>query len=532
MKKLSRIVAVFSVLLLSTVSLFATGTQEPETARTETETPRRGGVLNVGLHIPLVTLDWQSTVAHPLPHVMGHVFEGLSAFGKDFNAVPELADSWQASADGLVWTFNLRKGVLFHNGEEMTSADAKSSIERWQKVGPKGPSLKTDRIETPDKYTVKMYFKQPIGQTLLLLLGSDENKCVIMPKEVADSSPESGKLSAVVGTGPYRFVEYKEDQYVKLARFEQYVARNDAPNYQSGKKVAYPDEIIFWIVPEASTRVAGLESGDYDIITDIPDSEYDRLQKTKGVVPVKNGPGLLFYMMFNHQTGPTSNLYVRKAIQAALDIDEVVAAAVPNPAFRLTNPSFYPLESAYNTSVRSELYDQANLAKVKEYLDKAGYKGELITYQVIATSARNVRVGVAVVEQLKKAGINAVVRNYDVQTWVAKRRDPNSLMIYSSEGYWIDPSLYQPEFSGTFPSKEVGFKDPEVDAAFTALEQETDFQKRYKAGELLQTLFYDKVATINLGYGYRLVARRDYVMDPEANLALGNLTMHNVWLNK
>jgi len=209
-----------------------------------------------------------------------------------------------------------------------------------------------------------------------------------------------------------------------------------------------------------------------------------------------------------------------------------VAAAVPNPAFRLTNPSFYPPESAYNTSVRSELYDQANLAKVKEYLDKAGYKGELITYQVIATSARNVRVGVAVVEQLKKAGINAVVRNYDVQTWVAKRRDPNSLMIYSSEGYWIDPSLYQPEFSGTFPSKEVGFKDPEVDAAFTALEQETDFQKRYKAGELLQTLFYDKVATINLGYGYRLVARRDYVMDPEANLALGNLTMHNVWLNK
>ena len=196
MKKLFRIITVLFMLLLSTVTIFGTGTQEPETAVLEPGAPKKGGVLNVGLHIPLVTLDWQSTVSHPLPHVMGHVFEGLSAFGKDFNAVPELADSWQASADSLVWTFNLRKGVLFHNGEEMTSADAKSSIERWQKVGPKGPSLKTDRIETPDKYTVKMYFKQPIGQTLLLLLGSDENKCVIMPKEVADSSPESGKLSA------------------------------------------------------------------------------------------------------------------------------------------------------------------------------------------------------------------------------------------------------------------------------------------------------------------------------------------------
>ncbi len=516
----------FAVLMVALCVVSATGLFAADT-------PKKGGTLNVGLHIPLPTLDWQSTVSHPLPHVMGNVFEGLTAFGKDFTAVPELAESWQASADGKTWTFKLRKGVLFHNGQEMTSADVLASVGRWLKVGPKGQGLTTlSTMDAPDKYTFRMIFKEAMGQSLLLTLGSDENKCIIMPKEVCDASPKAGTLSAIIGTGPYKWAEYKEDQYVKLTRFDKYVPRTDAPNYQAGKKVAYLDQIVFWIVPESSTRVAGLESGDYDVITDVPDTEYDGLKAASGVVPIKNGPGILLYMMFNHRTGPTSSFYVRKAIQTALNIDEVIAAAVPNPAFRVVDPSFYPPESAYNSTARAELYNQANIDKAKSYLELAGYKGELITYQVIGTNPRNVRVGVAVVEQMKKAGINAEVRNYDLQTWVAKRRDPNSLNIYSSEGYWIDPSLYEPEFTGTFPSKDVAFSDPAVDSVFKSLAQESDFQKRYKLGEQLQKLFYDRVATINLGYAYRLVAKRDYVMDPEGNLALGNLTLNNVWLNK
>jgi ABC-type transport system substrate-binding protein len=106
------------------------------------------------------------------------------------------------------------------------------------------------------------------------------------------------------------------------------------------------------------------------------------------------------------------------------------------------------------------------------------------------------------------------------------------LMMYNSGGNWIDPSLYQPEFNGTFPSKETGFSDPEVDKAFDALNRETDLQKRKVLAEQLQTLFYDKVATYSIGYYYRMNARRDYVMDPEGNIGLGNLTLNNVWLNK
>lgn len=495
--------------------------------------PVKGGTLNVGLHIPLPTLDWQSTVGHPLPHVMGHVFEGLTGQGKDLNAEPELAETIEAAPDGKTWTFKLRSGVKFHNGKVLEAADVKASLERWRKVGPKGSGLESlAAIETPSADTVVMKFNSAMGRYLLLLLGSDENKAVIMPKEIAEASTTPGKLTEVVGTGPYRFVEYKEDQYAKLQRFDDYVARSDEPNYQTGKKLAHLDEIIFWIVPESSTRIAGLESGEYDVITEVPDSEAARLAGNAELDAIKNGPGVLNYMMFNHKKGPTSDLNIRKAIQSMIDPKEISSVVVSDPSFALTNPSIYAPESAYNTDAGSDLYKPGDVAKAKEYLAAAGYKGEPVSIQVISTSDVQKRVAVALVEQAKRVGLNLVINSYDLNTWVAKRRDPDALNIYTSSGYWVDPSLWSGEFNGTFPSPEVGFSSPETQEIFAKLAAETEFAKRKALGEDLQRSFYKQVAMANLGYIYRLVAKRKKVMDPDGNLALGNLTLHGVWIEK
>lgn len=495
--------------------------------------PRTGGTLNVGLHLPFPTLDWQSTVGHPLPHAMVLVYEGLFAFGSDFDAVPELVDTYEASSDGRAWTFRLRQGVRFHDGTELHADDVVASLERWARIGPKGAALEdVDRYEIVDDYTVTLHFNEAVGRSLLLALGSDENKAVIMPKEVAESSTTAGELSAVVGTGPYRFGEYREDQYLRLERFDDYVARDDAPNYQGGRKVAYLDEIVFWIVPEASTRVAGLESGEFDVITDVPDSEFIRLAEAPELEPIKNGPGLLLYMMFNHKAGITSHIEIRRAIQAAIDTDELSAAAVSNPEFTVSNPSFFPPESAYNTDIRSELYNQGDPERARALLTDFGYDGEEVVIQVIATNPVQNRLAVVFVEQMRRAGLNAVIQSYDLATWVAKRRDPDALNIYTSAGYWIDPSLWQPEFSGTFPSPEVGFQSDATDRIFAALARESEFEARFALGSELQAEFYDQVATINLGYIYRMVAKTTSVMDPQGNLALGNLTLHNVWLSR
>jgi peptide/nickel transport system substrate-binding protein len=493
------------------------------------QTPVVGGVLNIGLHIPLSTLDWQSTVSHPLPQIMGHVFEGLYGFGKDFNAAPELAEDAQATPDGLTWTFKLREGVKFHNGDTMDSGDVKASLERWKVVGPKGSGLASlTSIDTPDANTMVLNFSAPMGRFLLLMMGSDENKFVVMPKEVAEASTTPGQLTEVIGTGPYKFVEYAEDQYVKLSKFADYAARDDAPNYQAGKKVANVDEIIFWIVTESTTRVAGLESGEYDIITDVPDTEFQRLNASADVDAIKNGPGVLMYMMFNHKKGPTSNIALRKALQSIIDPIEIASVAVSDPAFALTNPSIYAPESAYNTDAGSELYEPGDLEAAKAYLAEAGYNGEPLSVQVISGNDLQEKVAVVLVEQASRAGLKLEIATYDLNTWVARRRDPDALNIYTSAGYWVDPSLWHPEFNGSFPSPEVGFISDETEEIFSKLAAATEFEERKKLGEDLQRSFYAQVAMCNLGYTYRLVAKRKSVVDPDGNLALGNLTLNGV----
>jgi peptide/nickel transport system substrate-binding protein len=236
--------------------------------------------------------------------------------------------------------------------------------------------------------------------------------------------------------------------------------------------------------------------------------------------------------MFNHKKGPTANIDIRRAIQAATDPNELIASVVSNRDFGLVNPSFFPPESPYSNAERAEIYGRADLDRAREFLKKAGYANEEIKLQVITTNAVYVRLLTAVAEQLKRAGMNAVVVRLDRATWQAKRRDGDYLNIYNSGGYWFDPSLYEPEFNGTFPSKDVAFHSPEVEKVFEGLARETTFEKRYALAKDLQRLFYDQVATLNLGYIYRLIARRDRVVDPEGNLALGNLTLHGVWINR
>jgi len=496
----------------------------------QAQQPKKGGTLNVGLHIPFPTLDWQSTVGHPLPQGFSTVYEGLFAWGKDFTPQPELVESYKVSADGKTWTFGLRKGVLFHNGKEMTAEDVKASIERWIRVGPKGSMLKDLReIKIVDKYTVQFLFNALMGRFLFLILGADENKAVIMPKEIAEASPQGGVLTKIVGTGPYQFVEYKEGEYLRLKRFDRYVPRTDPPNYQTGKKVPYVDEIVFWVVPEASTRVAGMETGEYDIITQVPDTYYQLLKGEKGINPVINNPPVLMYMMFNHKKGLMSNINMRKAIQSLVNVDQVVQSVVSDKDFGTVNPSLFSPGSAYETNVCAELYNQGNIEKAREFLAKAGYSGEPVRFLVLRPSPTIRRADVAIGEQMKAAGINVKLLNYDIATWVAKRSDPDEFDIYTSEGYWQDPSLFHAEFNGKFCG---WFITPETEEVFKKLSREAEFKKRYELGEELQRLFYEKVATVNLGYFHRLRAMRTWVKDPGGNMPLANLTLNNFWLER
>ena len=214
------------------------------------EQDRYVGTLIVGTTANPTTMDWQSTRITAVHEIARHIWEGFMVFDANGEIQPMLAKEWEVSEDGLTWTFYLREGVLFHNGEEMTAEDAAASARRWVEVTCTGGLEPIKSIEAIDKYTVEFKLDEPIG-LLPVHMANHNGHPIIMPKEICEGVPV-GKLPEYIGTGPYKFVEWKLDQHIKMEKFEDYKPIDMEPFGFAGKKYGYVDEIIFKFVPETA----------------------------------------------------------------------------------------------------------------------------------------------------------------------------------------------------------------------------------------------------------------------------------------
>ena len=180
------------------------------------------------------------TSAQAARNINLHVFETLYARDENARPVPDLAEGVTISPDGLTYVFTLRRGVKFHNGKEMGAADVVASLERYRKVGASASligAIDTIAATGPNQVTIKL---KSVQSTFLGNLSSPRAPIAIMPAE--EAAKESGK-AAPIGTGPFKFVEYKPDSHVKLARFDEYKPN---PAYKerdgfAGAKIVYLD---------------------------------------------------------------------------------------------------------------------------------------------------------------------------------------------------------------------------------------------------------------------------------------------------
>jgi len=208
-----------AALLLAAGGAWAAGQDEP----------RKGGSLRIAMigEPPTLDLHWASgTIIY---EITGHIYETLFTTDVKYETIPHLAEGFEAS-DGLKrYVIRLRKGVKFHNGKEMTSADVVASLKRWGKFGTgKAVFKRVETVEARDPYTVEIRLKQP-SSVLPTALAQMPNGSAIFPKEVVEAAGD-GQIKEYIGTGPFKFVEHKPDRHVRLARFDGYAPRNEAPN--------------------------------------------------------------------------------------------------------------------------------------------------------------------------------------------------------------------------------------------------------------------------------------------------------------
>ena len=249
--------------------------------------PAQGGTVRAAMGGSPPTLDFIASFAAQARDLGVYLYEGLVTIDANYDVAPQLAERWTSSADGKTYTFYLRKGVVFHDGSPLTAADVVASLERFRTQSPRKADLALmSGVRALDASTVEVQLSQ-VSAAFVPLLAYPAPAVAIMPKKLIDGVP-AGKLpqTAIVGTGPYRLVEWIPDKYVHLQRFAQYAPAPGDPSGYAGRRLACLEHLYFVPVPEVSSRVAGVESGDYDYGQNLPSETYKRLSATKGVKTV------------------------------------------------------------------------------------------------------------------------------------------------------------------------------------------------------------------------------------------------------
>jgi len=446
----------------------------------------RGGTLSIGVDQEVVGLDPHIVTAFSSFRRLDLLYNTLVKLDYNLDIVPDLADSWEIP-DSLTYIFHLKKGVKFHNGRELTADDVKFSLERIldPKTASPGRSyiIPISNIESIDQYTIRIELSSPLAS---FLDGLTSKNCAIVPKEEVE---KYGNLQRnVVGTGPFKLEEWVPDNYMKLVRNPSYFE----------KEFPYLDAVIFRVIPEQTSLLAGIKSGSLDIATINEGSVILQAKKDPNLVVIQV-PGLnLRTFGFNNTREPFNDVRVREAIALAIDRDEIVNAA----EFGMAQPSG-PLAASVKKWAKplEELpFSKPNLKKARELLAEAGYP-DGFSFNVVASSTYEGGLAVAQViqSQLKKVGLRPELEVVEwgiyIDRWV--KRDFDSMVELRGGSPEPDRFLYR-SLHSTGGVNNWLFKDEEVDKLLDEGRKLIKFEDRKPIYDKIQVLLSEKVPVIFL----------------------------------
>lgn len=496
-----------------------------EGARDRDDQPRRGGTLRVAIEGEPPTLDVHWSGADMVWSVGWHIFETVLTLDETWNPIPNLAD-FEVLDDGLRIVLNLRPDVKFHNGDVMDAGDVAASLERWLAKSSIAQSAfqHLDRIETPDARTVVLHLTEP-SATALMALAFHDHGAYVMPKEVIEAAGED-QVKEYIGTGPYQFVEWRSDQYIRVVRFEDYNPIPGGTRGYGGTKHAWVDEILFIPTPDAMTRLAALEAGDLDI-TDIPEESYTRINRHPDLQGVIQRAGTMPAAVFNTRQGVMADPRLRLAALLALDMEPIMQAAFGDPDLYELQPSFMPLGNVWNTDAGRGLYDTPDLERARRLVAEAGYQGEPIIW--ITTSEYDYMYKNALVAKEQwheKLNLNVEVQVVDWATLNDLRAQPDAYDIFSTAlTLKPDPTM----IAFVTPNWPGWWDTPRKNELVARLTTEVDPDERLRIWQETEALIYEEVPAIKFGDKAGTVGARADVR----NVWTGPAQHYwNVWLDR
>ena len=403
------------------------------------------------------------------------MFNGLVRFKpEDINPEkiePDLAEKWERSKDGLVWTFYLRKGVKFHKGYgEMTAEDVKFSLEKAANKatsGFAGDYAALAKVEALDKYTVRLTLKSVIPSVLGIL--TNYHGGYIVSKKAVEEKGDKFKVDPI-GTGPFMLKEYIPKEKVVEVR---------NPDYFRGKSKL--DRIELWFMPDASSREMAYRKGEIDIVEGEREQSWvNKMRQVPGTAIEIFGPGETLVLHFNMTKKPLDDIRIRQAICHAINLEELMKFLGPDVTEKLVSPIPMNYLGGTDQVPRYEF----NPEKAKKLMADAGYPKGLDLSMVITEMSDYRRPMEQVQEQLRRVGINLkmdVIAHSAFHEQI--RKDANPLVLYVCARFpTADPMLTQFYYSKSIvgtPTAITNFSHyNKIDDLIEKARVETDIKKQ------------------------------------------------------
>ncbi|MBI3944773.1 MAG: ABC transporter substrate-binding protein [Armatimonadetes bacterium] len=481
------------------------------------------GSLRVALDADIETLDPAMHRSRQVEAVVRNICDGLVTRDAEMRYVPQLAESWRMEGDTR-WVFTLREDVEFHNGDSFTAEDVKFTLDRiLGKIEGLPPSPRKDllgpvaSVEVVDPHTVAIITEEPYPILHKQLVFQE-----IVPKAHFEKVGHEAFARHPVGTGPFRFVEWRPGERIVLERFDGYYGGSpDVPPVAPAKLSG----VIFRPLEEAATRLASLEAGDVHVVAAVPPHQAQHVDQMANVHLASVQGTRTFFVGANCARPPFSDVRVRQAVRLAMDPEPIVKQFLSGRATAIPG-ILVPATFGYDATLPAPRRD---VRRAKELLKAAGHGDGLeVTFDC---DANDKSVAEAVAGTLSAAGIHAKVRVWKSANLLNQlRRGERDLFLTAWGNSSLDPSGILPVlFRSDGYSNFFGYRNPEVDRLLHEAERTLDNAARSRKYVRVQQILHRDVPTCFHYVMEELYGVADAVENFHAR-ADGMLHMHDVGL--
>lgn len=477
------------------------------------------------MHSGLRVLDPIITTAHITRNHGYMIYDVLIAVNENFEVQPQMAD-YEVSEDGLTYTFTLRDGLMFHDGEPVTAADAVASLKRWGERDSGGQLIfdVTESLEATDDKTITWTLSEPFAPLLDIVAKQSAVPPFIMPARVAETSADEA-ITDYTGSGPFTFVEEEFEPGVSVTyeKFADYVPREEPANWMAGGKVVNVDRVVWTTMPDAQTAINALVSGEIDYLEQTQIDLLPILEASPDVVvEVRDPLGYQTMGRMNFKHPPFDDEKIRQAALMAMGQESVLATLIGNPEYYSICGAIFGCGTPLASETGSEtLTAGGDPEAARALLEEAGYDNTPVVLMQPTDVTTLTAQPVVAAQQLREAGFNVDMQAMDWQTLVTRRASQAA----PADGGWnifftnwmvpeISSPLINPMVNGRGDDAWFGWpEDPELEALRDEFIAASDAEARAEVAERIQAHVIETVNYVPLGQYLTVQARRANIVD-------------------